>query len=57
MPGSAPQRGCELSARRTEPRSSNGASGVRDVLFPEGTWWMRVFHAAGVRSDVPAAEG
>lgn len=29
--------------------------GVRDVLFPEGTWWMRVCHAAGVRSDVPAA--
>jgi len=27
---------------------------VRDVLFPEGTWWMRVCHAAGVRSDVPA---
>jgi REP element-mobilizing transposase RayT len=29
--------------------------GVRDVLFPEGTWWMRVCHAAGVRLDVPAA--
>jgi REP element-mobilizing transposase RayT len=29
--------------------------GVRDVLFPEGTWWMRVCHAAGVRSDVPVA--
>ena len=26
--------------------------GVRDVLFPEGTWWMRVFHVACVRSDV-----
>jgi hypothetical protein len=31
------------------------SKGVRDVLFPAGTWWMRVFHAAGVRSDVPAA--
>jgi REP element-mobilizing transposase RayT len=29
-------------------------NGVRDVLFPEGTWWMRVHHAASVRSDVPA---
>jgi putative transposase len=29
--------------------------GVRDVLFPEGTWWMRVFHAACVHSDLPAA--
>jgi putative transposase len=28
--------------------------GVRDVVFPEGTWWMRVFHAAGVRSDALA---
>jgi putative transposase len=25
-------------------------AGVRDVLFPEGTWWMRVFHGAGVCS-------
>jgi putative transposase len=31
--------------------------GVRDVLFPEGTWWMRVFHAAVVRSGVPTAQG
>jgi putative transposase len=29
--------------------------GVRDVLFPEGTWWMRVFHAAGVHPDVTVA--
>jgi REP element-mobilizing transposase RayT len=29
--------------------------GVRDVLFPAGTWWMRVFHAAGVCSEVLAA--
>jgi putative transposase len=29
--------------------------GVRDVLFPEGTWWMRVFHAAGIRSNALAA--
>ena len=28
--------------------------GVRDVLFPEGTWWMRVFHAVGIRSEAPA---
>jgi REP element-mobilizing transposase RayT len=26
--------------------------GVRDVLFPEGTWWMRVCHAASVRPGV-----
>jgi hypothetical protein len=31
------------------------SKGVRDVLFPEGTWWMRVCHAAGVRSDMPSA--
>jgi putative transposase len=29
--------------------------GMRDVLFPEGTWWMRVFHGAGVSLNVPAA--
>jgi hypothetical protein len=23
-------------------------AGVRDALFPSGTWWMRVFHGAGV---------
>jgi putative transposase len=27
---------------------------VRDVLFPEGTWWMRVFHGAGVSEAVAA---
>ncbi|MFT3764431.1 MAG: transposase [Minicystis sp.] len=27
-------------------------AGVRDVLFPEGTWWMRVHHAVCVRSGV-----
>ncbi len=26
--------------------------GVRNVLFPEGTWWMRVFHAVGIRSGL-----
>jgi putative transposase len=26
-------------------------AGVRDVLFPAGTWWMRVFHAARVSDD------
>jgi putative transposase len=29
--------------------------GIRAVLFPEGTWWMRVFHAAGVQSRAPVA--
>jgi hypothetical protein len=24
--------------------------GTRDVLFPVGTWWMCVFHCAGVNS-------
>jgi putative transposase len=23
-------------------------AGMRDVLFPFGTWWMKVFHAATV---------
>jgi REP element-mobilizing transposase RayT len=29
--------------------------GMRDVLFPEGTWWMRVFHAVGIGPQGPAA--
>jgi REP element-mobilizing transposase RayT len=28
---------------------------VREVVFPEGTWWMRVCHAAGIQSDVSTA--
>ncbi len=31
--------------------------GVRDVLFPAGTWWMRVFHGASVNPGVSAAWG
>lgn len=27
-------------------------AGVRSVLFPAGTWWMRVFHGAGVNDIV-----
>jgi len=30
-------------------------AGVRDIVFPFGTWAMRVFHSAGV--DVPAPTG
>ena len=30
--------------------------GLRSVVFPAGTWWMRVFHHAGV-SDVDVALG
>ncbi len=29
--------------------------GVRDVLFPEGTWWMRAFHAVCSGPQGPAA--
>jgi hypothetical protein len=28
--------------------------GARDVIFPPGTWWMRVFHGASIQ-DVAAA--
>lgn len=27
---------------------------IREVVFPEGTWWMRICHAVGIQSDVPA---
>ena len=27
-------------------------AGVRSAVFPEGTWWMRVFHGAGVNNVV-----
>lgn len=30
-------------------------TGVRDALFPAGTWWMRVFHAANVSDAAPTA--
>jgi putative transposase len=26
--------------------------GLRSVVFPAGTWWMRVFHRAGVNDVV-----
>jgi hypothetical protein len=26
-------------------------AGVRSVLFPAGTWWMRVLHAVGVSDE------
>jgi putative transposase len=29
--------------------------GVRDVLFPHGTWWLRVHHGAQVEAPVDAA--
>lgn len=29
-------------------------AGVRSVLFPAGTWWMRVLHAVAVSEAVPA---
>lgn len=29
-------------------------TGVRCVVFPAGTWWMRVLHAAAVSSGAPA---
>jgi len=29
--------------------------GVRDVVFPAGTWWMRVFHSASAHNIAPAA--
>jgi putative transposase len=29
--------------------------GVRDVVFPAGTWWMRVFHSASAHNVAPAA--
>ncbi len=43
-----------LRAFRAEYRAAlaQWCEGVRDVLFPEGTWWMRVFHGASVHSDV-----
>lgn len=46
-----------LAARREFRRAYRGAldrwrEGAREVLFPFGTWWMRVFH--GVASDRPA---
>jgi putative transposase len=28
---------------------------VRNVVFPAGTWWMRVFHGAAVHDATPAA--
>jgi REP element-mobilizing transposase RayT len=28
-------------------------AGVRSVLFPAGTWWMRVLHAVGVSAEAP----
>jgi hypothetical protein len=27
-------------------------AGLRSALFPAGTWWMRVFHGAGVNDVV-----
>ena len=27
-------------------------AGVRSALFPTGTWWMRVFHGAGINDVV-----
>ena len=42
-----------VRAFRTMYRSAlaEWTKGVRDILFPEGTWWMRVFHAAGVTTQ------
>jgi hypothetical protein len=31
-------------------------AGMRDVLFPEGTWWMRVFHSVRVGGGALAGE-
>ena len=28
-------------------------SGDRNVVWPAGTWWMRVFHRAPCESDLP----
>ncbi|WP_437313477.1 transposase [Sorangium sp. So ce385] len=30
-------------------------SGIRSVVFPIGTWWMRTFHGASVAADVLSA--
>jgi REP element-mobilizing transposase RayT len=40
----------EVRSFRTSYRAAldNWRRGVRDVLFPMGTWWMRVFHGANV---------
>ena len=39
-----------VSAFRTSYRAvlKSWRAGAREVLFPVGTWWMRVFHRAGV---------
>jgi putative transposase len=29
--------------------------GARDVLFPAGTWWLRVFHGVAVANGNDAA--
>ena len=29
-------------------------AGLRSVEFPDGTWWMRVFHAAAVAAPAPS---
>jgi len=31
-------------------------AGVRNALFPAGTWWMRAFHGAGVSDAVPGVD-
>jgi putative transposase len=39
-----------VRAFRTSYGSALGrwCAGIRDAVFPAGTWWMRVFHSAGV---------
>ncbi len=49
-----------LAAQREFRRAYHAAmerwrQGVRDVVFPEGTWWMRVFHDVAVGGAWPAA--
>jgi REP element-mobilizing transposase RayT len=49
-----------LAAQREFRRAYHAAidawrDGKRDTVFPEGTWWMRVFHGVAVGGAWPAA--
>ena len=51
------QAAAEVRAFRAAYRTAlaEWCKGVRDVLFPEGTWWMQVFHTVGTGAQRPAA--
>jgi len=48
-----PARGSSNLVRVIPSRVNAWKSGVRDVVFPPGTWWMRVHHGAviNLRAD------